>query len=114
MFAQAPALLLFVTEEWADGKPLERFFELALTRGDDARQRWRQFRAQRHFPFAFVDEIEKLIDDFRAAFLPVEIGWFKQRAVPFHEAVAPGNIAPARKNVITRCAIVRQKIAKSG
>ena len=69
MFAQSAALLFFVTEELPDRKPLQRFLELAFMRGDDPRKRRRQFRAQRDFAFAFVDEIEKLADDFIPAFL---------------------------------------------
>src|SRR5207248_11369665 len=69
MFAQPTALLFFVTKELADGKPLERFLKCALVRGDDARQRWCQLWPHRHFAITFVGEIEKLIDNFRAAFL---------------------------------------------
>ena len=68
MLAQPAALLFLVTKTLRDGKPLERFLEFAVVRGDDARQRRRQLRSHRHFAFAFVGEIEKLADDFRPAF----------------------------------------------
>ena len=114
MFAQPAALLFFVAEELADGKPLERFLEFALVRGDDACKRRRQLRAQRDFAFAFVGEIEKLADDFVAAFLFVELGRLEHRAVPFDEAVTAGHLAPAREDVISCRAITWQEIAKSG
>ena len=89
MFAQPAALLFFVTKTLRDGKPLQRLFEFALVRRDHARQRRRHFRPQRDFAFAFVGEIEKLRDDFRAAFLSVKIGRLEDRAVPFDKPIAP-------------------------
>ncbi len=71
------------------------------------------FRNARHFAIAFVGEIEKLIDNFRAAFLAVEIGRLEYRAVPFDKTVSPCDFAPAREDVIPRGAVVGQKIAKS-
>src|SRR5213078_4258516 len=66
MFAQTTALLFFVAKKLADGKPLERFPELALVGGDDPGERWRKLRAQRDLALAFVGEIEKLGHDFIA------------------------------------------------
>ena len=106
MFAQPAALLFFVTKELTDGKPLERLFECALVRGNNARQRWRQLWPHRHFAIAFVGEIEKLIDNFRAAFLAVEIGRLEQWAVPFDKTVTARNLAPEREDVVPRRAVV--------
>ena len=114
MFAQPAALLFLVTKTLWDGKPLQRLFEFALVRRDDARQRWRQFRPQRDFAFAFVGKIEKLRDDFRAAFLSVKIGRLEDRAVPFDKPIAPRDFAPAVENVVSKRAIFGQKIAKAG
>jgi len=106
MFAQPAALLFFVTKELTDRKPLERFFECALVRGNDARQRWCQLWPHRHFAIAFVGEIEKLIDNFRATFLAVEIGRLEHWTVPFDETVAARDFTPARKDVIPGSAVV--------
>src|SRR5437762_1288066 len=114
MFAQTAALLFFVAKKLADGKPLERFPELALVRGDDPGERWRELGAQRDLALAFVGEIEKLGHDFVATFLFVELGRLEHGAVPFHEAVSERDLAPFRKNVISRCAIAWQKVAKTG
>jgi hypothetical protein len=46
-------------------------------------KRRREFRTQRDFAFAFVGEIEKLLDNFRAAFLLVQLGRLQRRALPF-------------------------------
>ena len=114
MFAQSAALLFFVTEKLTDGKPLERLFEFALVRCDHPRQAWRQLGPQGDFTLAFVSEIEKLSDDLIAAFLFVKLSWFEDGPFPFDKAVAAGHFAPFREDVIPRCAIARQKIAKSG
>src|ERR1700720_3597694 len=106
MFAQAAALLFFVTKELADGKPLEWFFECAFVRGDHTGQRRRQFWPHRHFAVTFVGEIEKLIDNFRAALFAVEIGRLKDGAVPFDKTVTARNLAPAREDVVPRRAVV--------
>src|SRR4029077_4829352 len=63
VLAETAALLFFVAEELAYGKPFERFLKLAFMRGDHARERRRQLGAQRDFAFAFVGEIKKLIDN---------------------------------------------------
>src|SRR5437762_12768048 len=110
MFAQPAALLFFVTKELADGEPLERFLKCALVRGDDARQGWCQLWPHRHFAIAFVGEIEKLIDNFRAAFLAVEIGRLEHWAVPFDETVAARDLTPVRKAVIPGSAVVGQEM----
>ena len=67
MFAQAAALLFFVAEKLPNGEPFEWFLEFALVRGNHAGEGGRKLRAQRDFAFAFVGEVEKLIDNFRAA-----------------------------------------------
>src|SRR6266480_3649788 len=114
MFAQTAALLFFVAKKLADGKPLERFPELALVRGDDPGERWRELGAQRDLAFAFVGEVEELSDDFVATFLFVELGRLEHGAVPFHKAIAARDFAPFRKNIISRRAIAWQKVAKTG
>jgi hypothetical protein len=113
MLAQPAALLLFVTKKLTDGKPLERFFERTLVSGDGARECRRQFGTHRNFAFAFVGEIEKLIDNFGAAFFSIKIGWLKDRSVPFHEPVSPRDVAPAGEDVISRGAIVGQEISET-
>src|SRR2546430_15089729 len=52
MFAQTAALLFFVAKKLADGKPLQRFPELALVGGDDPGERWRKLRSQRDLALA--------------------------------------------------------------
>ena len=113
MFAQPAALLLFVAKKLADRKPLERFLELALVRRDHAGESRRQLGTQSHFTLAFVGEIEKLIDDFAAAFFAVKIGRLENRPVPFDEAVASGHFAPAAEDVVPHGAISRQKITET-
>ncbi len=114
MFAQPSALLFFVTEKLTDGKPLERLFELALVRRDHAGQRGRELGTHRHFALAFVGEIEKLRDNFRTALFLIKVGRLKNWPIPFDKTAATGHFAPARKNVITRRAIARQEITKTG
>ncbi len=58
MFAQSPALLLFVTETLRDRKPFQRLAELAFMRGDDPRQAGGELRAERHLALAFVGKIK--------------------------------------------------------
>jgi hypothetical protein len=113
MFAQATALLLFVSEKLADREPFEWFLKFAFVGRNHTRQRGREFGTQRDFAFASVFEIEKLLDNFRAAFLFVELSRFKRRTFPFDESVAPGNLTPARENVIAPGAVLGQEIAKS-
>ena len=114
MFAQPAALLFLVTKTLWDGKPLQRLFEFALVRRDDARQCWRHFRPQRDFAFAFVGKIEKLRDDFRAAFLSVKIGRLEDRAIPFDKPIAPRRFAPSRENVVSKRTISGKKSRKPG
>src|SRR6478736_596977 len=73
MFAQPAALLLLVSEKLSDREPFEWFLEFAFVRRNHTSKRRRQFRTKRDFAFALVCEIEKLLDDFRAAFLFVQL-----------------------------------------
>ena len=114
MFAQPAALLFFVAEKLADGKPFERFLEFTLVRGNHAGEGGRELGTQRDFAFAFVGEIEKLIDNFCAALFFVELCRFEDGTVPFHETVAAGDFAPAREDVITHRTVIGQEIAKTG
>ena len=114
MFAQPAALLFFVTKKLADGKPLERFSEAPLVRGDHAGQGGRELRAHGHGAFAFVHEMKKLIDNFGAALFFVKLRRLKNRPIPFDEAVLPRHLPPLCKGVIPRGAAGRQEIAKSG
>src|SRR6185295_12306215 len=109
-----PALLLFVTEEWPDRKPFQRLLELAFMGCDHPRQGGRQFRPQSHLALAFIGKMKELVDDFRAALLPIKLGRFQDRSLPFEKTVAPRDFAPARENVIPPRAIVRQKITEPG
>jgi len=106
--------LFFVAKKWADGKPLQRLFEFALVRGNDASERGREFRTQRNLALAFISKIEKLIDNLRATFFSVKIGGLEHGAIPFDEAITPSHFAPARENVTARRAVIRQEIAKTG
>src|SRR6185503_21096142 len=106
MFAQAAALLLFVSEELSDREPFERFLEFPFVRCNHTSERRRELGTQCDFAFAFVSEIKKLLDDFRAAFLFVELGRLERRALPFDEAVAAGHLTPASENVIAPGAIL--------
>ena len=105
--------MFFVPEKLADGEPFERLLEFAFVGGDNASKRGCKLGPHRHFTFALVGKIEKLIDDFCAALFLVELGRFEDRAVPFYKAVAPGDFAPARKDVIAHGAAVGQEIAKT-
>src|SRR5437763_15459921 len=96
MLAQSAALLFFVPEELADGEPFERLLELAVVRGDDASERGRELRAQRHFAFAFVGEIKQLIHNFCATLFFVKLCGFERRASSFDETVPTGYFVPAR------------------
>src|SRR5467141_1912307 len=113
MFAQTAALLFFIAKELPDGKPLERFLERAFVGSDHTRQRWRQLWPHRHFAIAFVGEIKKLIDNFRAAFFAIEIGRLEHGTVPFDKAVAPRDLTPIREDVIPCRAIGGQKVSKT-
>src|SRR5438067_180412 len=113
MFAEPAALLLLVTETLRDRKPFQRLLEFAVMGRHDASEGRRQLRSQRHFAFAFVGEIEKLSDDFRAAFFCVKLRRFQDRSVPFDKTVTARDFAPFAENIISPRAIVRQEIAKS-
>src|SRR4030095_9022294 len=95
MFAQPAALLLLVSKKLSDREPFEWFLEFAFVGRDHTSQRARKFRTQRDFACAFVCEIEKLLDNFRAAFLLVQLGRLQRRPFPFDETVAAGNLTPA-------------------
>src|SRR5262249_42136859 len=114
MFAQPAALLLFVSEKLPDREPFKRFLEFAFMRCNHTSKRRREFRTQRNFAFAFVSEIEKLLNNFRAAFFLVQLGRLQRRTFPFDESVAPGDLTPSRKNVIAPGAVLGQEIAKTG
>src|SRR5215510_2641563 len=114
MFAQPAALLLLVPEKLSDGKPFERFLEFAFMRRNHTSKRGRQLRTQRDFAFAFVCEIEKLLDNFRAALLLVQLCCLQGRAFPFDESIPTGDLTPACENVIAVGAVLRQEIAKTG
>ncbi len=86
MFAQPAALLFFVSEKLSDREPFERFLEFPFVRRNHTSKRGREFRTQRNFAFAFVYEIEKLLDNFRAAFLFVQLGRFQRRALPIPQS----------------------------
>lgn len=73
----------------------------------NAGKRGRQFRSQSDFALAFVDEVEKLTDDFVAAFFPIKLGRLKDGAIPFDKTVAAGDLSPLTENVISGGAIVR-------
>ena len=113
--SRKPAALLFlVTKTLRNREPFQRLSELPVLRRDDARQRGRHFRPQRHRALAFVDEIVQLPDDFRRPIFFVELELFQDRSVQFHEAVAAGDFAPFREDVISFRAGSGKKIAKSG
>src|SRR4051812_28619976 len=114
MLAQAPALLFFVTKKLADRKPFEGLLEFAAVGGSDTCQRRRQLGPHRNFAFSFVGEIEKLIDDFRSAFLFVKLGRLERRAIPFHETVTPRHPPPGREDVISGGTVRGQEITKTG
>ena len=82
-------------------------------RRNDASKRGRELGAHCDFAFAFISEIEKLIDDFWAAFFLVQLGRFENGAVPFKKTVAPRDFTPARKDGIAHRAVVGKKIAKT-
>src|SRR5262249_3916679 len=113
MFAQPAALLLLVSEKLSDRKPFEWFLKFAFVPRNYTSKRGREFRTQCDFAFAFVCEIEKLLDNFRAAFLLVQLGCLQRRAFPFHEPVAACDLAPACENVIAPGAVLRQEIAET-
>src|SRR5207253_9335377 len=106
MLAQSAALLFFVSEELADGEPFERLLELAVVRCDDASERGCELRAQRHFAFAFVADIKKLIDNICATLFFVKLCRVERRAFPFEETLPTGYFLPAREDVMARGALL--------
>src|SRR4030095_16644682 len=114
MFAQPAALLLLVSEKLSDRKPFEWFLEFAFVRRNHTSKRGREFRTQRDLAFAFVCEIEKLLDNFRAAFLLVQLGCFQRRVFPFDKAVTTGDLTPPGEDIIAPGAVLGQEIAKTG
>ena len=94
MLAEPTTLLFFVAEKSADRKPLEWFFKFALMRRHYPRQCWGELRPHCHLPLAFVDKIEKLINDFGAAFLFIQLRRLQDRSVPFDKTVATGHFPP--------------------
>src|SRR5262249_10256361 len=114
VFAQPAALLLLVSEKLSDREPFEWFLEFAFMRPNHTSKRGREFRTKRHFAFAFVCEIEKLLDNFRAAFFLVQLRRLQRRAFPFDGSVVAGDLTPACENVIALGAVLGQEIAKSG
>ena len=106
VFAQAAALLLFVAKKPADGEPFQGLLEFAFVGGNHASQRRRELGTHRHFALAFVGEIKKLVNDFGAALFFIQFSGFEDRAIPFHKAITLGNFAPAREDVVTRCAVL--------
>ena len=83
-------------------------------RGDHASKRGRELGAHGDFALAFIGKVKKLIDDFCAALFFVELGGLENGTVPFNKGVATRDVAPARKDVIAHCAVVRKEIAKAG
>src|SRR5262249_16685368 len=114
MFAQPATLLLLVPEKLSDREPFEWFFKFAFVRRNHTSQRGREFGTQSDFAFAFVYEIEKLLDNFCAAFLLVQPGRFQSRAFPLDETIGAGDLTPAGENVIAPGAVIRQEIAETG
>ena len=70
--AAAALLRLFVAETLADLEPLERFGEMPLMLGDEARQRGGHLRAQRDVAPALVLEAEQLAGELATGFFQVE------------------------------------------
>ena len=112
--AQPPLLLFLVAEETGDGKPLDRFAEIPVPRGDHARHGGGHLGAQRDLALALVDEVEKLSDEFAAALFAVQLDGFERRAIHLDETVAPGGRAPGVENVGARGGVSRVKIAETG
>jgi hypothetical protein len=106
--------LLLVSEKLSDREPFERLLELAFVGPNHTSKSGREFRTQCDFAFAFVREIEKLLDNFSAALFLVQLGRFERRAFPFDESIAAGNLTPAGEDVIASGAILRQEIAETG
>ena len=63
---------------------------------------------------ALVHEVEKLADEFAAAFLFIERHRLEHRPVVFHEAVAPRHFAPSREDVVPLRAVGGIKVAEAG
>ena len=77
-------------------------------------ERGGHLRAQGHFAFTLVDEVEKLSDQFPAALFFVKIDAFQGRAIHLDKAVPPRHLAPLTENVLPRRAIGGVEIAKPG
>src|ERR1051325_9356474 len=100
MFTQPAALLFLVTEELVDREPLHRLFEFALVRRDQASESGGEFRAQGYCAFTFVNEVEKLRDDFPATFFLIQLGRFQDGTVPFDKSIATRDFPPFGKDVV--------------
>src|SRR5262249_5107257 len=114
VFAQPAALLLLVSEKLSDREPFEWFLEFAFMRRNHTSKTRREFTTKRDVAFAFVWEIEKLLDNFRDAFFLVQLGRLQRRTFPFDESVVAGDLTPACENVIALGTVLGQEIAKSG
>src|SRR5262249_60347573 len=112
--AQPAALLLLVSEKLSDREPFEWFLEFAFMRRNHTSKRGREFRTKRDFAFAFVCEIEKLLDNFRAAFFLVQLGRLQRRTFPFDESVVAGDPPPPGGKVNLVGTGPRQGNAKTG
>jgi len=82
-------------------------------RRDHTSKRGREFRTQSNFAVAFVFEIEKLLDNFGAAFLLIHLGRLQRRTFPFDETVAARDLTPAAKNIIPPSTVIGEKIAET-
>jgi len=114
MRTQPPFLWLFVAEILCHIEPLDRPFEGIGSAADHAGERWRQFRAQRHFAVALVHEVKQLGHNFWTAFFREELQWLQSRNVVTDKAKTPGSVEPAIEQVISPGTIVRIKITKTG
>ena len=92
--AQASALLLFVTKELRAAKPFERLLEILLACCHHSCERRGHLRPHGNMPAAFVWEIEKLFDQFAAAFLLVKLDGLQNRPVILGKTVTAGYFAP--------------------
>ena len=114
VFAAAAFLRTLVAIDLRDGEPLERFLEILMPGGDEARQGRRHLGTQRDVAITLVFEMIKLRDYLISGLLCEKIERFQGRAVVLDETIAPGHLAPLGKDGVARGAVVRVEITKTG
>ena len=112
-FAAAAFLGFFEAEAGTDLEPLHGLAEVALTSGGETGEGGSGFGAEGDLAAAGVGEVEELLDDFVAAFAPVEFGGFEDGDFVLGEAAGACGFAPVVEDVVTDGAEVGVEVAEA-